>query len=99
MRVATRVKTRARAAAIRAAVDVLPTRRSHVFYSSWDGHFADSPRAIYEELVRQRLPFRHTWRVADGRQADLPAGVGVAAPGTVDHVRALGSARYVVTNT
>src|SRR4051812_18815020 len=96
---ARRLAGAARRAAIRTAVDLLPTDRAGVFYNSFGGHFSDSPRAIFEELVRQGRPMRHVWRMADGREADFPPGVATVRPGTVAHMRCLGRAGHVITNT
>jgi CDP-glycerol glycerophosphotransferase len=65
------------------------------FYNSFNGHFSDSPRAIYEELARRRPDMAHTW-IAD--RAGFPAGVTTVAPYTLGYLRQVGRAGYVISN-
>ena len=65
-----------------------PTRDDHVVYNSFRGRFSDSPRAIYEQLVRT-APSGHVW-IGDGPRS--------VQPNSKAYFRALGRARYVVTN-
>jgi CDP-glycerol glycerophosphotransferase len=64
-------------------------------YSSFNGHFSDSPRAIYEELERRRPDMEHTW-IAD--RAAFPAGVKTVAPYSFAYLREAGRAGYVISN-
>jgi CDP-glycerol glycerophosphotransferase len=66
-----------------------------VFYNSFNGQFSDSPRAIYEELVRRDDRLRHTWIGGGGA---FPAGVKTVAPYSVGYLREAGRAGYVVAN-
>jgi CDP-glycerol glycerophosphotransferase len=69
-----------------------------VVYSSFQGRqYSDSPRAIYEELVRRGAPLEHLWVVRDGRCLP-PAGATVVRDGSREHHDALARARYVVVN-
>ncbi|WP_251020098.1 CDP-glycerol glycerophosphotransferase family protein [Streptomyces sp. ISL-98] len=75
----------------------LPLREA-VLYNSFGGkQFSDSPRAVYQELVRRGADVEHIAVVAD-QQAVLPAGVRGVAWGSQEWYEALARSRYVVTN-
>ncbi|MBT2401593.1 CDP-glycerol glycerophosphotransferase family protein [Streptomyces sp. ISL-100] len=75
----------------------LPLREA-VLYNSFGGkQFSDSPRAVYQELVRRGTDVEHIAVVADA-QAVLPAGVRGVAWGSEEWYEALARCRYVVTN-
>ena len=68
-----------------------------VLFNSFNGSFSDSPRAIYEELVRRGVTRAHVWmrsRTADG----FPAGAVTVEPYTLPYLREAGRAGYVVSN-
>ncbi|MEW1955060.1 CDP-glycerol glycerophosphotransferase family protein [Terrabacter sp. NPDC080008] len=58
---------------------------------------ADSPLALYEELVRRDFPHRLVWEVADGT-AVVPDGAETVVVGTREHLRALETSRHLVAN-
>jgi CDP-glycerol glycerophosphotransferase len=66
-----------------------------VFYNSFNGQFSDSPRAIYEELVRRDDDLQHTWI---GGGDGFPRGVAMVAPYSLGYLRAAARAGYVVSN-
>lgn len=69
-----------------------------VFYNSFGGkQFSDSPRAVYEELVRRGVEVEHLWSVAD-QQVDLPPGVRPLEWHSREWYEALARSRYVITN-
>ncbi|MFG3099340.1 CDP-glycerol glycerophosphotransferase family protein [Streptomyces sp. NPDC048182] len=73
--------------------------RDTVLYASFSGRqYSDSPRAVYEELVRQKAPLEHVWVVED-RRAQVPAGVRSVRRWSREWYEALGRSRYIVTNT
>ncbi|MEU7012348.1 CDP-glycerol glycerophosphotransferase family protein [Streptomyces sp. NPDC046385] len=70
-----------------------------VLYASFSGRqFSDSPRAVYEELLRQGSELEHVWVVED-RRAEIPEGVRVIRRWSREWYEALGNSRYIVTNT
>ncbi|MFJ9826128.1 CDP-glycerol glycerophosphotransferase family protein [Streptomyces sp. NPDC101160] len=70
-----------------------------VLYASFSGRqYSDSPRAVYEELVRQGSDLEHVWVVEDLR-AEIPKGVRVIRRWSREWYEALGTSRYIVTNT
>ncbi|MFD7991838.1 bifunctional glycosyltransferase/CDP-glycerol:glycerophosphate glycerophosphotransferase [Streptomyces mexicanus] len=72
--------------------------KDQVFYLSYNGkQFSDSPRAMYEELVRRGLDLKHLWAVRDG-QVILPEGVERVRMWGREWYEALASSRYIVTN-
>ncbi|MFD6414481.1 CDP-glycerol glycerophosphotransferase family protein, partial [Nocardia asteroides] len=72
--------------------------KDQVFYLSYNGkQFSDSPRAMYEELVRRGLDVKHLWAVRDG-QVNLPDGVEKVRMWGKEWYEALASSRYIVTN-
>ena len=72
--------------------------RNAVLYESFGGReLADSPRAVYEELVRRDAPFEHVWVVDDGAFA-VPGDATAIRKGSLDYYEAYARARYLVTN-
>ncbi|MFB9555207.1 CDP-glycerol glycerophosphotransferase family protein [Streptomyces roseoviridis] len=70
-----------------------------VLYASFSGRqYSDSPRAIYEELVRQGSDLEHVWVVEDLR-SEIPKGVRVIRRWSREWYEALGTSRFIVTNT
>jgi CDP-glycerol glycerophosphotransferase len=67
-----------------------------VVYDSWRGRYADSPRAIHQELVRRDAALRHVWVLSPDQP--VPADAEVVRPHSPAHLRALAQARYVVAN-
>ncbi|MGW7430301.1 CDP-glycerol glycerophosphotransferase family protein [Streptomyces sp. NPDC054861] len=73
--------------------------RDTVLYASFSGRqFSDSPRAVYEELLRQGSELEHVWVVED-RRAHIPEGVKVIRRWSREWYEALGRSRFIVTNT
>lgn len=73
--------------------------RDTVLYASFSGRqFSDSPRAVYEELLRQKADLEHVWVVED-RRAEIPEGVKAVRRWSREWYEALGRSRYIVTNT
>ncbi|QNP72747.1 CDP-glycerol glycerophosphotransferase family protein [Streptomyces roseirectus] len=73
--------------------------RDTVLYASFSGRqYSDSPRAVYEELLRRGDDLEHIWVVEDKR-AQIPEGVKVIRRWSRDWYEALGRSRYIVTNT
>ena len=75
-----------------------------IVYSSFDGRFSDSPRALHRALVaRERsagaVPATHTWLAADAHRAGFPAGVATVPPDGPRAVAALEAADLVIANT
>jgi len=66
-----------------------------VFYNSFNGHFSDSPRAIYEEVIRRGDGLQHTWIASGG---PFPRTVATVAPYSLGYLRAAARAGYIVSN-
>ncbi|MEU6390758.1 CDP-glycerol glycerophosphotransferase family protein [Streptomyces sp. NPDC046939] len=74
-------------------------RRDAVLYASFDGRqHSDSPRAIFDELLRRGVDHEHLWVVRD-QQVELPPGATPVALWSADWHEALARSRYIVTNT
>jgi CDP-glycerol glycerophosphotransferase len=72
--------------------------RQAVLYSCFGGReYSDSPRAIYEELVRRDAPFEHLWIVRDAAFTVPDTAVPIRH-GSREYYEALARARYVVAN-
>lgn len=72
--------------------------RDAVVYMSFGGRqFSDSPRAVYEELVRRDSALEHLWVVRDARCV-VPAEATVLRSAGRDYYDALASARFVIAN-
>src|SRR5581483_1577513 len=69
-----------------------------VLFESWSGkQYSDSPRAIYEELLRRGDSRRHTW-VIRGPVPDIPGDPQIVRLGSRAHFEAAARAKYVVDN-
>ncbi|MEU6342821.1 bifunctional glycosyltransferase family 2 protein/CDP-glycerol:glycerophosphate glycerophosphotransferase [Streptomyces sp. NPDC046977] len=72
--------------------------RDAVLYDSYTGkQFSDSPRAVYEELVRRGDALEHLWVVRDSQVA-LPDGAQAVRMYSRDWFEAMARCRYIVTN-
>ena len=69
-----------------------------VVWSSFEGRYSDSPRALYEAL-RDRSDIEHTWLAAAGHRRWFPAGVTTADPATPEARAALEEADLVVASS
>jgi CDP-glycerol glycerophosphotransferase (TagB/SpsB family) len=69
-----------------------------ILYVAFRGHFSDSPRAIYEELVSRGVEAEHTWLTAPHTEATFPDGVATATFGSPESIAALEAADLVVSN-
>lgn len=70
----------------------------NIVYVSFRGHFSDSPRALYEELVRRGVDATHTWLSAPHTQDTFPAGVSTVPFGSPECIAALETADVVISN-
>ena len=69
-----------------------------VFFEAWKGRqYSDNPRAIFEELVRRGDERRLVWAV-EHHGVEVPDGVDTVVVGSRSYYRALGRARWVVSN-
>ncbi|MFL6135477.1 MAG: CDP-glycerol glycerophosphotransferase family protein, partial [Nocardioidaceae bacterium] len=68
-----------------------------VHFESWDGQYADSPRAIYEELLRRDAPLVYAW-TADGAGARPPEPAAAVERESRAYLEQLGRSRYIVAN-
>ncbi len=69
-----------------------------VFFEAWKGRqYSDSPRAVFEELVRRGDQRRLVWAV-EHHGVEVPDDVETVVVGSRDYYRALGRARWVVSN-
>ncbi|MGS2643476.1 CDP-glycerol glycerophosphotransferase family protein [Streptosporangium sp. LJ11] len=73
--------------------------RPAVLFDSYGGRqFSDSPKAIYEELVRRGADLEFMWIVRDG-QVELPEGVTPVRRYGREFFDALARCQYIVTNS
>ncbi|MET7870306.1 CDP-glycerol glycerophosphotransferase family protein [Streptomyces cyaneofuscatus] len=76
----------------------LPLRDSVLYLSLGGKQFSDSPRFVYEELVRRGVEVEHIW-TQDAGLPEMPVEARVAAWGSREWYEALARSRYVVVNT
>ncbi|MFJ5118452.1 CDP-glycerol glycerophosphotransferase family protein [Kitasatospora sp. NPDC088548] len=74
-----------------------PLRDTVLYNVALGGLYADSPRAIHEELVRRGLPLEHLWG-SDDLQAELPQTTGAIRLWSPEWFEALATAKYIVTS-
>jgi CDP-glycerol glycerophosphotransferase len=74
----------------------LPVDNALVVFEALEGRgYTDSPRYIYEELVRRGLPLRAVWSYS-GDPAAFPKGLNLVRRGSWEYVLTLARARYWV---
>ncbi|MEU9039641.1 bifunctional glycosyltransferase family 2 protein/CDP-glycerol:glycerophosphate glycerophosphotransferase [Streptomyces sp. NPDC048352] len=77
----------------------LPVKKGTVVFESHMGkQYSDSPRAIYEEMVRQGAPFEAIWSYAGGKPTGFPEGATLVRRWSWPYLRALAQAEYWVDN-
>jgi CDP-glycerol glycerophosphotransferase (TagB/SpsB family) len=70
----------------------------NIVYVAFRGHFSDSPRALYEELLARGVDATHTWLSAPHTQATFPADVSTVTFGSPESIAALEGADLVISN-
>ncbi|SEP07169.1 CDP-glycerol glycerophosphotransferase family protein [Trujillonella endophytica] len=70
----------------------------NIVYVAFRGHFSDSPRALYEELLRRGVDATHTWLSAPHTRATFPADVTTVEFGSPESIAALEGADVVISN-
>lgn len=70
-----------------------------VVYNSFNGRYADNPRALHQALVARGADVEHVWLVDERHRAGFPADVTTAAIRSPQAVAALDGADVVVANT
>ncbi|TKJ35177.1 CDP-glycerol glycerophosphotransferase family protein [Blastococcus sp. CCUG 61487] len=70
----------------------------NIVYVAFRGHFSDSPRALYEELLTRGVDATHTWLSAPHTQATFPDDVATVTFGSPESIAALEAADLVVSN-
>ncbi|MFF3262347.1 CDP-glycerol glycerophosphotransferase family protein [Streptomyces sp. NPDC002932] len=76
----------------------LPLRDAVLYISLGGKQFSDSPRAVYEELVRRGVDVEHIW-TQDTGLPEMPPEASVVGWGSREWYEALARSRYVVVNT
>ncbi|MQA97717.1 MAG: glycosyltransferase [Streptosporangiales bacterium] len=73
--------------------------KDEIFFDSYTGRqYSDSPRVIYEELVRRGQEVPASWLVRDG-QVNLPEGLAPVRHQGTEWYEKLARARHIVTNS
>lgn len=70
----------------------------NIVYVAFRGHFSDSPRALYEELLARGVDATHTWLSAPHTEATFPADVATVTFGSPESIAALEGADLVISN-
>ncbi|MBT2467479.1 bifunctional glycosyltransferase family 2 protein/CDP-glycerol:glycerophosphate glycerophosphotransferase [Streptomyces sp. ISL-66] len=77
----------------------LPIKKGTVVFESHMGkQYSDSPKAIYEELVRAGVPFEAIWSYAGGKPTGFPKEATLVRRWSWPYLRALAQAEYWVDN-
>ncbi|WP_449482072.1 bifunctional glycosyltransferase/CDP-glycerol:glycerophosphate glycerophosphotransferase [Streptomyces avidinii] len=77
----------------------LPVKKGTVVFESHMGkQYSDSPKAIYEELVRSGVPFEAIWSYAGGKPTGFPKEATLVRRWSWPYLRALAQAEYWVDN-
>ncbi|GAA1069232.1 MULTISPECIES: bifunctional glycosyltransferase/CDP-glycerol:glycerophosphate glycerophosphotransferase [Kitasatospora] len=76
----------------------LPVVKGQVVFESQQGRqFSDSPRAVYEELVRRGAPMKPVWSYAKSTEG-FPSGAALVRRWSWKYLRALAQAEFWVDN-
>jgi CDP-glycerol glycerophosphotransferase len=70
-----------------------------VVYNSFAGRFSDSPRALYESLLRRVPAAEHVWLADPAHGGLFPDGVATVALGSPESIAALEAADVLIANT
>ncbi|MEU3773305.1 CDP-glycerol glycerophosphotransferase family protein [Streptomyces sp. NPDC032472] len=77
----------------------LPIKKGTVVFESHMGkQYSDSPKAIYEEMVRQGAPFEAIWSYAGAKPTGFPKEATLVKRWSWPYLRALAQAEYWVDN-
>ncbi|WP_084704264.1 bifunctional glycosyltransferase/CDP-glycerol:glycerophosphate glycerophosphotransferase [Phaeacidiphilus oryzae] len=77
----------------------LPVVKGQVVFESHLGkQYSDSPRAIYEELVRRGVPIKPIWSYAGSKPEGFPKDVKLVKRWSWEYLRALAQAEFWVDN-
>ncbi len=77
----------------------LPLKKGTVVFESHMGkQYSDSPKAIYEEMVRQGAPFEAIWSYAGAKPTGFPKEATLVKRWSWPYLRALAQAEYWVDN-
>ncbi|WP_328298596.1 bifunctional glycosyltransferase family 2 protein/CDP-glycerol:glycerophosphate glycerophosphotransferase [Streptomyces sp. NBC_00435] len=77
----------------------LPVKKGTVVFESHMGkQYSDSPKAIYEEMVRQGIDFEPIWSYAGGRPTGFPKEATLVRRWSWPYLRALAQAEYWIDN-
>jgi CDP-glycerol glycerophosphotransferase len=68
-------------------------------YNAFAGRFSDSPRALYEEIVRRGGDHEHVWLADPGHLDTFPAGVQTAVLDSPEGIAALEACDVLIANT
>ncbi|MFE9097345.1 CDP-glycerol glycerophosphotransferase family protein [Streptomyces sp. NPDC007264] len=78
---------------------VLPVRKGTVVFESHLGkQYSDSPRAVYEEMRRRRLPVTAVWAYAGARPEGFPQDVELVRRWSWSYLKALAQAEFWIDN-
>ncbi|MDT0278169.1 CDP-glycerol glycerophosphotransferase family protein [Blastococcus goldschmidtiae] len=70
----------------------------NIVYVAFRGHFSDSPRALYDELLDRGVEATNTWLSAPHTQATFPDDVTTVPFGSPESIAALEGADLVISN-
>ncbi|WP_284579131.1 bifunctional glycosyltransferase family 2 protein/CDP-glycerol:glycerophosphate glycerophosphotransferase [Streptomyces sp. 2P-4] len=77
----------------------LPVRKGLVVFESHMGkQYSDSPKAIYEEMVRQGVPFEAVWSYAGAKPTGFPKEATLVKRWSWQYLRALAQAEFWIDN-
>ncbi|UQX01139.1 bifunctional glycosyltransferase family 2 protein/CDP-glycerol:glycerophosphate glycerophosphotransferase [Streptomyces sp. RerS4] len=77
----------------------LPIKKGTVVFESHMGkQYSDSPKAIYEEMVRQGVPFQAIWSYAGAKPTGFPTDATLVRRWSWAYLRALAQAEFWVDN-
>ncbi|MEV8535142.1 bifunctional glycosyltransferase family 2 protein/CDP-glycerol:glycerophosphate glycerophosphotransferase [Streptomyces sp. NPDC051211] len=77
----------------------LPVKKGLVVFESHMGkQFSDSPKAIYEEMVRQGVPFEAVWSYAGAKPTGFPKEATLVKRWSWQYLRALAQAEFWIDN-
>ncbi|MFJ2820686.1 CDP-glycerol glycerophosphotransferase family protein [Streptomyces toxytricini] len=77
----------------------LPVKKGLVVFESHMGkQYSDSPKAIYEEMVRQGVPFEAVWSYAGAKPTGFPKEATLVKRWSWQYLRALAQAEFWIDN-
>lgn len=78
---------------------VAPLKKNSILFISYTGNYSDSPKYIYRELKKRKMPYKYTWAVNTGSMYEREiSNCKKVVFGTLSYYLAICTSQIVITN-